>query len=603
MTRSRDLANLADGTEFTAADHTKLDGIETAATADQTNAEIRAAVEAATDSNVFTDADHSKLNAVEASADVTDTTNVTAAGALMDSELTNLAAVKAINQSLVTTASPTFAGMATTANVTFADNDKAIFGAGSDLSIYHSGSHSFIDDTGTGTLRIRGSDIQLEKYTGENMLVANSDGAVTLYHDGAAKLATTATGIDVTGTVTADGLTVDTADQVLINHSGDGGGIRIDSTNATNTSSLRFGDVADNYIGALEYNHSNDSMAMYVNNATRLTIDSSGSVGIGSSTIFGDSGSTLSLSDNRGSNVGGRLALHFTGNSGYAQISTNNANDVVIDADRTNAGNASNIQFRIDNTERMRVTSSGNVNIGSSSDFVSSRLKVSGTKGDSSGTLTNQLVVIDEQAFNTTGNGGAISFAGNFYNGGQTVFGTIQGIKENNTDANFASAMTFDTRANGGNLTERMRISSAGYVTTPNQPVFSAKQTNNQTVGSDAKLTFNNVDINVGSHYSTSTNRFTAPVAGKYFLNFAGSINNMSSTGAYLAVYFHKNGSGTPYRFRTRAESVGGEWTGITGSAILQLSLNDYVCVYGYNETGTFTFQGGEHHFSGYLIG
>ena len=51
-----------------AADKTKLDGIETAATADQTNAEIRTAVEAATDSNVFTDADHSKLNAIEASA-------------------------------------------------------------------------------------------------------------------------------------------------------------------------------------------------------------------------------------------------------------------------------------------------------------------------------------------------------------------------------------------------------------------------------------------------------------------------------------------------------------------------------------------------------
>ena len=46
----------------------KLGGIEEGATGDQTNAEIRAAVEAATDSNVFTDADHSKLNAIEASA-------------------------------------------------------------------------------------------------------------------------------------------------------------------------------------------------------------------------------------------------------------------------------------------------------------------------------------------------------------------------------------------------------------------------------------------------------------------------------------------------------------------------------------------------------
>ena len=50
------------------AHHDKLDGIEAGATADQTNAEIRAAVEAASDSNVFTDADHSKLNAIEASA-------------------------------------------------------------------------------------------------------------------------------------------------------------------------------------------------------------------------------------------------------------------------------------------------------------------------------------------------------------------------------------------------------------------------------------------------------------------------------------------------------------------------------------------------------
>ena len=53
---------------LSAADKTKLDNVETAATADQTNAEIRAAVEAASDSNVFTDADHTKLNAIEANA-------------------------------------------------------------------------------------------------------------------------------------------------------------------------------------------------------------------------------------------------------------------------------------------------------------------------------------------------------------------------------------------------------------------------------------------------------------------------------------------------------------------------------------------------------
>ena len=85
-----------DSNVFTDADHTKLNAIEASATADQTAAEIRVLVEAATDSNVFTDADHTKLNAIEASADVTDTTNVTAAGALMDSELTDLAGIKAV---------------------------------------------------------------------------------------------------------------------------------------------------------------------------------------------------------------------------------------------------------------------------------------------------------------------------------------------------------------------------------------------------------------------------------------------------------------------------------------------------------------------------
>tara|TARA_B100000609_G_scaffold195976_1_gene190723 strand:- start:2234 stop:4249 length:2016 start_codon:yes stop_codon:yes gene_type:complete len=59
-----------DSNVFTDADHTKLNAIESGATGDQTNAEIRAAVEAATDSNVFTDADHAKLDGIAAGAEV-----------------------------------------------------------------------------------------------------------------------------------------------------------------------------------------------------------------------------------------------------------------------------------------------------------------------------------------------------------------------------------------------------------------------------------------------------------------------------------------------------------------------------------------------------
>ena len=53
---------------YTTAEETKLAGIETGATADQTAAEIRSLVESATDSNVFTDADHTKLNGIESGA-------------------------------------------------------------------------------------------------------------------------------------------------------------------------------------------------------------------------------------------------------------------------------------------------------------------------------------------------------------------------------------------------------------------------------------------------------------------------------------------------------------------------------------------------------
>ena len=76
--------------------------------------------------------------------------------------------------------------------------------------------------------------------------------------------------------VVATGLTVNTSDQLIVNHSADGGGIRIDSTNDTNTGSLRFGDTSDNYIGAVEYNHSTNVLSLYADNATRMSVSSTG---------------------------------------------------------------------------------------------------------------------------------------------------------------------------------------------------------------------------------------------------------------------------------------------------------------------------------------
>ena len=95
---------------------------------------------------------------------------------------------------------------ASTGNMTFGDNDKAIFGAGSDLQIYHDGSHSYIDDVGTGNLFIRADNLQLRRASGSQIyLAANTGAEVALYHAGNSKLATSASGVSVTGTVTADG--------------------------------------------------------------------------------------------------------------------------------------------------------------------------------------------------------------------------------------------------------------------------------------------------------------------------------------------------------------------------------------------------------------
>lgn len=96
-------------------------------------------------------------------------------------------------------------------NINFADNDKAQFGAGNDLQIFHDSGDSYIADTGTGDLRIRsnGTGVSIQSNAGENMGAFTKDGAVTLYYDNAPKLATTSAGVDVTGTVQGDSFTLD----------------------------------------------------------------------------------------------------------------------------------------------------------------------------------------------------------------------------------------------------------------------------------------------------------------------------------------------------------------------------------------------------------
>ena len=86
------------------------------------------------------------------------------------------------------------------------DSEKLILGDGSDLQLFHDGSDSYVKDAGTGRLVIEtdGTDVSL-KAGSENMLVATKDGAVTLYYDNSPKVATTTSGMALTGDLAGNG--------------------------------------------------------------------------------------------------------------------------------------------------------------------------------------------------------------------------------------------------------------------------------------------------------------------------------------------------------------------------------------------------------------
>ena len=153
-------------------------------------------------------------------------------------------------------------------DITFADNSKAIFGAGSDLQIYHDGSNSYVREQGTGPLKLLSNGLQVKNAADdESMIVANQNGAVTLYHDNAPKLATTSTGIDVTGTATMNGLTVDGLAQI--------------SAQTNGAYALRVGDAAGSSgavagIGKIGINPQGAGLFTYTGTEIRATENAAG---------------------------------------------------------------------------------------------------------------------------------------------------------------------------------------------------------------------------------------------------------------------------------------------------------------------------------------
>ena len=180
---------------MTAADKTKLDGIETAATADQTASEIRTLVESASDSNVFTDADHSKLNAIEAGATADQTAseirtlvdNASDSNVFTDAEKSKLAGISA------GAGATTFANLSDTpANFTGA--------AGKTVKVNSSGNalefvtvttptQDIVDDTTPqlgGNLDVQANEITTSTTNGNIKVTPNGTGVVEIKGAGGA---------------------------------------------------------------------------------------------------------------------------------------------------------------------------------------------------------------------------------------------------------------------------------------------------------------------------------------------------------------------------------------------------------------------------------
>ena len=152
----------------------------------------------------------------------------------------------------------------------------------SDLQIYHDGSGSYVKEGGTGSLYIQGTDVRIQNASGENILNGTSNGAVTLYYDNAAKIATTSSGINVTGTVTADGLTVDGTASI---DGAFGIPLTLDVDAGANTN-LQFNEGSALRWYLRSVTGSND-FNFYGNGASRLNISSGGDI-----SFYEDTGAT-----------------------------------------------------------------------------------------------------------------------------------------------------------------------------------------------------------------------------------------------------------------------------------------------------------------------
>ena len=498
---------------FTNTLKSKLDAIEASATADQTNAEIKAAVEAATDSNTFTDADHTKLNAIEASADVTDTTNVTAAGALMDSELAGIAAVKATTGTFLSADESKLDGIEASADVTDTANVTSA-GALMDSELTNlaavkainqglttSSNVAFGNITATGYLRGPAS-FTIDPAT-------HGDDTGTLVIAGNLQVDGTTTTINST-TVAIDDLNFSIATDAADSAAANGAGITIGGASAT-----------------LLYTHATTSWDM--NKPLNVTgnIGVSGTVdGVDIATRDAILTSTTTTAGAALPKAGGAMTGSITLNADNIDFIHGYAGNGLVLSHYNVGGSNAIVSGGSSNPDNLYIN-----NGGVTSDW--SNVIITGNVGI--GTATPSEILHIKDSTNTTLNIEGDSAAGstfiNFTAGSNATKAQISGAKAGVS----GGRLLVYTANSSGTSTERMRIDSSGFVTITNNPTttdatLSLKKLSNAVAIND----------NIGYLNFLSNDASTSSSGGVGGIGvYAETAFNTSHTPSYMSFYTH----------------------------------------------------------------
>ena len=331
-------------------------------------------------------------------------------------------------------------GDSMTGNLSFGDNNKAIFGAGSDLSVYHDGSNSYIKEEGTGNLEIgtNGGNITLKNLANsETLALFNINSGVNLYYDNSVKLETTSTGIDVTGTVTADGLTVDAA-LATINAPSNNADLILTEGGTNTDARIRNSNGILEIDADLNNEFPNSSMVFAVDGTDKLKINNNGDI-----SFYEDTGTTAKLFWDASAES---LGIGTSSPSTKLHLGGTAPGDSIIRQDSTVSGtnweigerSAGKWQIFEDDSDSIVATfmSSGNVGIGTSS------------PASPTGFGTGGILHLK----GSTGNDCSIVLEGLSGSGGRQEIGASGG------------ALQFYRGAATGSMTESMRIDSSGKV-------------------------------------------------------------------------------------------------------------------------------------------